>query len=167
MESHFLWALIFPEPTRLFQKLQWIFAKVFPLPPWYFYLEQTTDGQIDLLFWVLRCPAHCTGPDLLPELSQNKICYRIHTKYVFLLFPSNLLFCNLEVFIFAKQELLMPFLIVWRKLIDILKEAEWMLYQASADNFSCVSPNLIYISWTYKYLDIQKVLCNIVQSLDM
>ena len=50
-------------------------------PACFFFLEQTTDRQIDLLFWVLRYPAHCTGLELLPEPPQNKICYRLHPKY--------------------------------------------------------------------------------------
>ena len=59
-----------------------IFTKAFPQPPYLlFFLEQTTDRQIDLLFWVLRYPAHSTGLELLPELPYNKICYRLHQKY--------------------------------------------------------------------------------------
>ena len=37
-----------------------------------FLLEQTTDRQIDLMFGVLRYPAHCTGLERLPEAPQNK-----------------------------------------------------------------------------------------------
>ena len=70
-----------------------------------FFLEQTTDRQIDLLFQILRYPAHRTDLEPLPGPSQSKICYRLHRKYVFLLFPNNLLVCNLKVFIFTKQEL--------------------------------------------------------------
>ena len=66
-----------------------VFTKAFPQPPClFFFLEQTTDRQIDLLFWVLRYPAHCTGLELLPEPPQNKICYRLHPKYTsFSCFP--------------------------------------------------------------------------------
>ena len=66
-----------------------------------FSLEQTTDRKIDLLFWVLRYSAHCTGLELLPEPPKNKICYRLRPK-VILLFPNNLLVCNLKVFVFMK-----------------------------------------------------------------
>ena len=58
--------------------------KAFPQPSClFFFLEQTTDRQIDLLFWVLRYPAHCTGLEFLPEPPQNKICHRLHPKYTF------------------------------------------------------------------------------------
>ena len=54
-----------------------------------FFLEQTTDRQIELLFWVLRYRAHCTRPEFLPEPPQNKICYRLHLKYTYLsCFPT-------------------------------------------------------------------------------
>ena len=46
-----------------------------------FFLKQTTDRQIDFLFWVLRYPNHCTGLEFLLEPAQNKICYRLHPKY--------------------------------------------------------------------------------------
>ena len=59
-----------------------VFTKAFPQPPClFFFLEQTTDRQIDLLFWVLRYPAQCTGLELFLEPPKNKICYRLHTKY--------------------------------------------------------------------------------------
>ena len=59
-----------------------VLKKTFPQPPLLvFFLEQTTDRQIDLLFWVLRYPAYCTGLELLPEPPQNKISFRLHTKY--------------------------------------------------------------------------------------
>ena len=49
----------------------------------FFFLKQIPDRQIDLLFWVLRYPAQCTGLDLLSEPPQNKIGYRLHPKYTF------------------------------------------------------------------------------------
>ena len=66
-----------------------VFTEAFPQPPCLFFvLEQTTDRQIDLLFWVLSYPAHCTGIELLPEPPQNKICYILHLKYTsFSCFP--------------------------------------------------------------------------------
>ena len=66
-----------------------VFTKAFPQPPCLlFFLKQTTDKQIDLLFWVLRYLAHCTGLELFPEPPQNKICYRLHLKYTsFSCFP--------------------------------------------------------------------------------
>ena len=67
-----------------------VFTKAFPQPPCLlFFLEQITDRQIDLLFWVLRYPAHSTGLELLPEPPQNKICYILHPKYMsFSCFPT-------------------------------------------------------------------------------
>ena len=60
-----------------------VFTKAFPQPPClFFFLGQTTDRQIDLRFWVLRYPAHCTSLELLPEPPQNKICYRLHPKII-------------------------------------------------------------------------------------
>ena len=46
-------------------------------PVRFFFLEQTTDRQIDILFWVLRYPAQCTGLELLPEPPQNRIYYNL------------------------------------------------------------------------------------------
>ena len=64
------------------------FAKAFPQPPCFFFLEQTTDRLIDLLFWILRYFVHCTALELFPELPQNKICYRLRPKYMsFSCFP--------------------------------------------------------------------------------
>ena len=73
-----------------------VFTKVFSLPSClFFFLEQTTDKQIDLLFWILRYPAHSTGLEFLPEPPQNKICYRLHPKYTsFSCFP---IFCSCAV----------------------------------------------------------------------
>ena len=51
-------------------------------------------------------------------------------------------------------------------IFDILKEADRMLFEASADNFCYVPTFLLYISWKYNYWRIQKSLCNIVQPLD-
>ena len=52
-------------------------------------------------------------------------------------------------------------------IFDLLKEANWMLFQASAYNFCYVSTILLYISWKYKYWCIQKGLCDVVQPLNM
>ena len=52
-------------------------------------------------------------------------------------------------------------------IFDILKEANWILFQASLDKFCYVLTILLYISWKYSYWRIQKSLCNIVQPLDM
>ena len=69
----------FQDKTRNFSEF---FAKSFPQPPClFFFLEQITDRHIDLLFWVLRYPAHCTGLELPPEPPQNRICYILHPKY--------------------------------------------------------------------------------------
>ena len=37
-----------------------------------FFPEQTIDRYIDLLFWVLRFPAHCTGVELFLNLPKIK-----------------------------------------------------------------------------------------------
>ena len=71
----------FQDKPRNFSR---IFTKAFSQPPCsVFFLEQTTDRQTDLLFWVLRYPAHCTALQHLPEPPQNKICYRLHPKYTY------------------------------------------------------------------------------------
>ena len=54
--------------------------------------------------------------------------------YAFLLFPNSLLVCNKSYEIFY-----------------ILKEADWMLFQASANNFCYVLTIFWYIPWKYKY----------------
>ena len=41
-------------------------------------------------------------------------------------------------------------------------EADWMLFQASADKFCYVSTIRLYISWKYKYWCIQKGLYDIM-----
>ena len=41
-----------------------------------FFLEQTTDRQIDLLFWVLRYPAHCTGLESL-YFNEIRVTYAV------------------------------------------------------------------------------------------
>ena len=65
------------------------FTKAFSQPPCFFFLEQTTDRQMDLLFWILRYLAHCTAVELFPEPPQNKFCYRLHPKYTsFSCFPT-------------------------------------------------------------------------------
>ena len=57
------------------------------------FMEQTTDRQVDLLFWDLRYTAHCTSLELLSYPLQNKTCYRLHPKYksffCFLIFCSS------------------------------------------------------------------------------
>ena len=69
----------------------------------FFFLEKTTDRQIDLLFWVLRYPAQYADLELRPEPAQNKNLLQITSKiYAFLLFLRNLLACNLKVFVFMK-----------------------------------------------------------------
>ena len=71
-----------------------VFTQVFPPPPYlFFFLKQTTDRQIDLLFWVLRYPAECASLELLPEPPQNKICYRLHPKHS-PLFCFPIIYCS-------------------------------------------------------------------------
>ena len=114
---------------------------------------------IDWWIFCFRCwnvySAHCTGLELFTELPQNKICYILHPRHVFLLFPNNLQVCNLKVFILTKWQLLTPFLISWRKLTE-------MLFQASADKFCYLPTILLYILWKCKYWCIQIGLCNIM-----
>ena len=47
-------------------------------------------------------------------------------------------------------------------IFDILKEADWMLFQTSADKFSYVTNILLYMLWEYKYWCIQKGSCDIM-----
>ena len=116
-----------------------------PQPPClFFFLEQTTDREINLPFWVLRYPAHCTGLELLPKPPQNKLCYRLHPKYTsFSCFP---IICSSAVCKDYFYELGVNYAI-----FDVLKDADWMLFQASADNFCYVLTILLYISWKYMY----------------
>ena len=91
----FLWNHTCTE-LRFFQKFQGkprnfsgVFTKAFPQQPClFFFLEHTTDRQIDSLFWGLKQPTHCNGIELLSEPPQNKIYYRLHPKYTsFSCFP--------------------------------------------------------------------------------
>ena len=98
-------AMSFDFPEFRTYKIWWIIYKSISsttLLVFFFFLEQTTDRQTDLLAWVLRSPAYCNVLELLPEPPQNKICYTLHPKYVFLLFLNNLLVCDMKVFIFMK-----------------------------------------------------------------
>ena len=74
----------------------------------------------------------------------------------FLLFPNDFLVCHLKVFTFFKIG-------VTYAIFYILKEADWMLFQTSPDNFCYVPTILLYIPWKYKYWCIQKSLCDVVQ----
>ena len=47
-------------------------------------------------------------------------------------------------------------------IFDILKEADWLLFQASADKFCPVRTILLNILWKYKYGCIPKGLCDIL-----
>ena len=75
--------------------------------------------------------------------------------YTFILFSNNFFVCNLKVFNFYK---------IWvtYTIFDILKEADWMLFQASANNFCYVLTILLYRLWKCKYWCIQKGLHNIM-----
>ena len=79
MEAHLLWLPNFPEfPETSVEYLQ----RISSITLLVFFLEQTTDRQIYLLFWVLRYPAQFTGLVLLCEPIQNKVCCRYHPKYM-------------------------------------------------------------------------------------
>ena len=72
MESHLnelQFSQNFQEKPRNFSG---VFIKAFPQPPCFFFLEQTTDRQIDLLFLVLRYTTHCTVLERLPEPPHKK-----------------------------------------------------------------------------------------------
>ena len=47
-------------------------------------------------------------------------------------------------------------------IFDILKEANWMLFQAIQAIQECYSTIVFYILWKYKYWCIQKGLCDIM-----
>ena len=117
--------------------------------------------QVDRWTLCSRCsdihPAHCNGLELFLELPQNKICYILITSniYVFLLFPNNLHVCNLKVFYF--NEIRFTYAI-----FDIFKEADWMVFEASANKFCYVPTILLYIWWKYKYWCIQKGLSDVI-----
>ena len=160
-----LWKLIRYD-LRDFQNFQGkpnfsgVFKNAFPQQPCllFFFLEQATDRKIDLLFLILIYPAQCTGLELLPEPLQNKICYRLHTK--FMPFSCFLIICSSATWksLFLRNRSYAIF--------DILKEADWMLFQPSADNFCNVPTILLHTPWKYKYWCIQKGLCDAVQPLD-
>ena len=81
--------------------------------------------------------------------------------YAFLLFLNNLPVCHLKVFIFMKQESEL----VTYAIFDILNEADWILFQASAENLCYMTTILLHILWKCKYWCIQKGLCDIMKSL--
>ena len=75
-----------------------------------FFLEQTLNKQIDLLVWVLRYPVQCTGLELLAEPPQKWNLLQITSKTnAVLLFPNNLLVCNLKVLFLRKKSYLRHF----------------------------------------------------------
>ena len=78
--------------------------------------------------------------------------------YTFVLFLNNFIVWNLKVFIFKKWELEL----VTYTIFDILNEADWILFQASADNFCYVPTIFFQILWKYKYWCIHKGLCDIM-----
>ena len=50
---------------------------------------------------------------------------------------------------------------------DILKEADWMLFQASVDKFCYVPTIFLYVLLKNKYWCVPKSLCDIIWPLDM
>ena len=107
-----------------------------------FFLKQTTFKQIDLLAWVLRYPAHCTGLELLPKPPQKKIWYILHPKYMsFSCFP---IISRLQ-----SESLYFKEIGVTHAISVILKQADCMLFQVSADKLCYVSTILLHISWKY------------------
>ena len=79
------------------RKFSGVFTKAFPQPPC---LEQSTERQIDLLFWVLKTPSYFTGLGPVPKPPKIKYVTDTNKIYVILLFSNNLLVCNLKIFIF-------------------------------------------------------------------
>ena len=79
--NHELW--FFQNFKHRPRKFDGLFTKAFPQPHSlsFFFLEQTTDRETDLLAWVLRSPAYCNALEPLPEFPQNNICYRLQPKY--------------------------------------------------------------------------------------
>ena len=123
----------------------------------YFFLEQTTGRQTFCSGCRDTLPS-APGLELRPECPQNKIGISLHPKYTH--FSCILIICSSEIWK-SFDEIGVTYVI-----IDILKEADWILFQAFADNFCYVPTILLYISWKYKYWYIQKDLCDVVRPLD-
>ena len=102
-----------------------------------FFLKQTTDRQIELQFWVLRYPAQCTGLELLPESLQKKTLLQITSiskYYIFLYFQ---IICSSAIWksLFLRNR-------SYLHRFNILKEADWVIFQASAENI-CYVPTIL------------------------
>ena len=62
-------------------------------------------------------PAHCTGLQLFPELSQNEICYILHPKYPSFSCSPIISVCAIWKPLFIEIRVT-PFLISWRRLTE-------------------------------------------------
>ena len=102
-----------------------------------------------LLFWALRYPAHCTGLERLRKLSQNKICYRLHAKY--LSFSSFPITCLSAVW---KSK---SFLISWWKLTKCYSKL-LPTNSATCRLFPCIFYKSISIDVSKK---VYVILCNL------
>ena len=99
-----------------------VFKKVFSQPLCLiFFLKQTTDRQMDLLIWVLRYPADCTGLERLSGPPQNKICYNLHPKYTFFSSFSLIFSSAIWKFLFWRnRSYLRRFLYFEGSLLDVI-----------------------------------------------
>ena len=122
-----------------------------------FSLEQTTDINIDRLFWVLRYSAHCNGLELLPEPPKNKICYRLRPKYEsFSCFP---IICSSAIWksLFLRNRSYLPhFFLSWRKLTECYSKL-LLTTSATCRLFSCTFHESTNIDVTKK---VDVILCN-------
>ena len=113
-----------------------------------FFLDQTTDRQIEFL---LNSP--------------NKKLLQITSKiYLFLLSPNNLFVCNLKVFILTKQELLTPFLISRRKLTKSYSKLLPTI-SATCRLFCCTFYDIISIDVSKKVYMILFNLCICIKNV--
>ena len=125
---------------------------------WFFFLEQTADTQIYLVFWVMRYHAKCTGLKRLDDSAQNKICYSLHPKYTpFSCFPLICLAAFWKSLILRNG--VTQFLVSWRKLTEC--------YSKLLPTTSCTCRLFSCTFHECKALCVQKGLCDAVQPLDI
>ena len=108
-----------------------------------FFLEQTTDRQIDLLFWVLRYASKCTGLELLPDLP-------LPTKKSYWLRPKNTSFSCFPII--YSSSIWKSFFLTDRSYLHHFQylEGTWLNVIASLC-WQPVATSFSYISWKYKY----------------
>ena len=119
----------------------------------FFFLEQTTDRETDLLAWVLRSPAYCNALEPLPEFPQNNICYRLQPKYTsFSCFSTICSFAIWKFLYLQNRSYLTSFLISWRKLTEyyckvlLTKSAMcWLFSCTYYESISIDVPKMVYM----------------------